>query len=74
MIFTKNLKSEAYKEKAYYEFALCKQLRVTGFPAVLMQVNESKFYLLARGYTDYDSLKQRIETVSAEINTNETGK
>jgi len=72
--FYKNLKSEAYKEKAYYEFALCKQLRVTGFPAVLMQVNESKFYLLARGYTDYDSLKQRIETVSAEINTNETGK
>ena len=61
--FYTKLKSEEYKEKAYYEFSLCKQLQVTGFPAVLMQVNESKFYLLAKGYTDYDSLQQRIESV-----------
>ena len=68
--FYTKLKSEEYKEKAYYEFSLCKQLQVTGFPAVLMQVNESKFYLLAKGYTDYNSLQQRIESVLAEINTN----
>ena len=70
--FYTKLKSEEYKEKAYYEFSLCKQLQVTGFPAVLMQVNESKFYLLAKGYTDYDSLQQRIESVLAEITTNGT--
>lgn len=57
------LQSEEYKEKAYYEFALVKQLQVTGFPAVLMQVSDSKFYLLASGYTDYETLKQRIEKV-----------
>ena len=61
--FYSKLKDEEYREKAYYEFALVKQLQVTGFPAVLMQVNDSKFYLLASGYTDYPTLKNRIEKV-----------
>jgi putative protein-disulfide isomerase len=43
------------------------QLRVTGFPAVLMQTEELKFYLLSRGYTDYETLKTRINTVLMEI-------
>ncbi len=67
MIFTLNSQVKNNKEKAYYEFALVKQLQVTGFPAVLMQVTDSKFYLLASGYTDYETLKQRIEKVLAEI-------
>jgi putative protein-disulfide isomerase len=67
--FYTKLKSEEYKEKALYEFALCKQLQVTGFPAVLMQVAEQKFYLLSKGFTDYDTLKQRIEAVLKEIQT-----
>ncbi|HEX8332234.1 MAG TPA: DsbA family protein [Segetibacter sp.] len=62
-IFYERLKSEEYKEKAYYEFSLVKQLQVTGYPAVLLQANDSKFYLLARGFTDYDSLKERIDNV-----------
>ncbi len=61
------LHSPEYKEKAYYEFALVKQLQVTGFPAVLLQANESKFYLLARGYTDYETLKTRIANALKEI-------
>lgn len=65
--FYTKLKSEEYREKAYYEFALVKQLQVTGFPAVLMQVSDSKFYLLASGYTDYETLKQRIEKALAEV-------
>jgi putative protein-disulfide isomerase len=65
--FYSKLKSEEYKEKAYYEFSLVKQLQVTGFPAVLLQVNESKFYLLARGYTDYATMQERIENVLKEI-------
>jgi putative protein-disulfide isomerase len=59
--FFEKLDGEEYKEKAHYEFALCRQLQVTGFPAVLLQSSESKFYLLARGYTDYETLRQRIE-------------
>jgi putative protein-disulfide isomerase len=61
--FYGKLKSEKYKEMAHYEFELCKQLKVTGFPCVLLQTGESKFHLLARGYTDYETLKTRIENL-----------
>jgi putative protein-disulfide isomerase len=60
------LKDPAYKEKAYHEFALCKQLQVTGFPAVFLQVSESKLYMLASGYTDFNTLRQQIETIIKE--------
>ena len=65
--FYEKLKSEEYREKAYYEIALTKQLQVKGFPSVLMQVSDSKFYLLSQGYTDYPTLKQRIEKVLQEL-------
>lgn len=65
--FYSALHSKEFKEKAYYEFALCKQLQVTGFPAVLLQAADTKFYLLARGFTDYDVLKERIEAVTKEL-------
>lgn len=65
--FYQKLGSEEYKEKAYYEFALVKQLQVTGFPTALLQTSETKFYLLARGFTPYDTFKQRIENVLAEL-------
>jgi len=66
-LFYEKLHSETYKDKAYYEFSLVKQLQVTGFPAVLMQVTESKFHLLARGYTAYEDLKQRLAAVLATL-------
>ncbi len=61
--FYTKLHSEEYKERAYYEFAQVKQLQVSGFPTVLLQVNESKFFLLARGFTPYEVLKERIDAV-----------
>lgn len=64
--FYNRIDSEEYKEKAHYEFALCKQLQATSFPQVLMQVADQKFYLLAKGFTDYDTVKQRIEAVLKE--------
>lgn len=67
--FYTKLNSEEYKEKAHYEFALCKQLQATSFPQVLMQVADQKFYLLAKGFTDYETLKKRIQTVLAETQT-----
>jgi putative protein-disulfide isomerase len=66
--FYGKLKTEEYREKAYYEFALVKQLQVTGFPCVLMQVTDSKFYLLASGYTPFGTLKERIDKVIDERN------
>jgi putative protein-disulfide isomerase len=59
--FYERLHSPVYKERAYEEFALVKQLKVTGFPTVFLQVSESKFFLLARGYTDYPALKKALD-------------
>lgn len=61
--FYKKLQSEAYKEKAQYEFALCKQLNVTGYPTMFIQQNESKLFLIARGYTSFENIQARIENV-----------
>jgi putative protein-disulfide isomerase len=61
--FYARLHSPEYKAKAYEEFALVQQLKVTGFPTVFLQVSEAKFYLLAQGYTDYPALKKGLDQV-----------
>jgi putative protein-disulfide isomerase len=66
--FYTKLKSEEYKEQAYYEFQLCKQLQVTGYPCVLLQNSETKFTLLAKGFTDHDTLKTRLDNALQEMN------
>lgn len=71
--FYSKMHSEVYKEKALYEFSLCKQLQVSGFPAVLMQVSDTKFYLVARGYTSYENVKARIDNILQEIQTKNAG-
>jgi putative protein-disulfide isomerase len=65
--FFQKLNSEDYKEKALYEFSLCRQLQVTGFPAVLLQTAETKFYLVARGYTSFEDVSTRLKNILAEI-------
>ncbi len=66
-VFYEKLHSEEYKEKAYYEFSLVKQLHVTGFPCVFIQTGELKFHMVARGFTDYETLKQRIDNVLSVV-------
>jgi putative protein-disulfide isomerase len=65
--FYDKLRNESYKEQAGYEFALCKQLNVTGFPTVFLQVSDTKFYLLTTGYCDYETLKERIDNSLREV-------
>lgn len=65
--FYERLKSDEYLDRVRHDFALVKQLQVTGFPAVLLQADELKFYLLGRGYTDYDTMKQRFDQVINEL-------
>jgi len=62
-IFYSQLKDPTYLEKARYDFALCQQLQVTGYPSVFIQASDSKFYLVARGYTDYETVSSRIRSV-----------
>ena len=66
-IFYSKLISEEYKEQAYYEFQLCKQLQVSGYPCVLLQNSDSKFTLLAKGYTDYETLSARLVEALKEM-------
>jgi putative protein-disulfide isomerase len=63
MPFYEKLHDAAYEEKATYEFQLVKQLQVTGYPSVLVQISDAKFYLVARGYTPWEQLQQNIEAV-----------
>lgn len=60
------LKDPAFKEKAYHEFALCKQLQVNGFPALFLQVGDQKVVQLSSGYMEYEPLQQQIEKVLQE--------
>lgn len=65
--FYADLHSEQFKEMAYYDFALVKQLQVTSFPQLLLQVSENRFYLIAKGFTDFETVKTRLENVLAEL-------
>ena len=56
------LNSPEYREKADYEQSLVRQLQVTGFPALLLQTGELRFQLLASGYTDFDTVKGRLDS------------
>ena len=65
--FYSKLHSDDFKKLAYDEFDVCKQLKVTGFPCVFIQTAASKFYMLAKGFTDYDTLNERMKNVLKEI-------
>ena len=65
-LFYSRLSSETYKEMAYYEFNLAKQLQVTGYPCVFIQTGDLKFTMVARGFTPLDALTERIDAVLAE--------
>lgn len=54
-------------ESARYEFALAKQLQVTGYPQLLVQTDETHFYLIAKGYTRFEELNARVEKVLVEL-------
>lgn len=65
--FYEKLSSEAYKDMAYYEFSLVQQLKVEGYPTVFIQINDSKFHMIARGYTNEADLRERINDVLASM-------
>lgn len=69
--FYQKLSDTAYADKARYEFALCRQLQVTGFPKLLLQTTDTKFYLLAEGYTPLETLNARLENIMNELSTSQ---
>ncbi len=65
--FYAKLRSDKYRQEAHYEFAVCKQLNVTGFPALFLQVKDAKFYLLSSGFADFETVNGRIVKIMEEL-------
>jgi len=66
-LFLEQMQQTEFLEAARYEFALAKQLQVTGYPQLLVQTAKTQFYLIAKGYTDFETLDERVQKVLAEI-------
>lgn len=64
--FISKLEQEEFKQAAYYDFALAKQLQVTGYPAAFIKTADLKFFMIAKGYTDKETLELRIQHVLKE--------
>lgn len=65
--FYAKLKEEKYNELAYDEFQVVKELGITGFPCVLLQVDNTNFYALANGFVDYETLNNKLKDVLKEV-------
>jgi putative protein-disulfide isomerase len=61
--FYQKLSSEEYKDMAHYEFSLVQQLKVEGYPCVFIQTKSATFHLIAKGYTDEETLSKRIDNL-----------
>ena len=61
--FLEKLNSEEFKQAAFYEFALVKQLQVSGYPAAFIKVDDRNFHMIAKGYADYETMQLRISNV-----------
>jgi putative protein-disulfide isomerase len=66
--FIAKMESEEFKQAAYYDFALARQLQVSGYPAAFIKTGENKFHMIAKGYTDLETMQLRIDNVLKEIN------
>jgi putative protein-disulfide isomerase len=65
--FLHKMHEEEFKQKAYYDFALAKQLQVSGYPAAFIQSADNHFYMIAKGFTPLEDLEVRIDKVLDEI-------
>lgn len=64
--FVHRFESDTSLEEARYDFHLARQLKVTSYPAVLIQTGDQYFYLVARGFTPFEDLDKRIQNVFEE--------
>ncbi|MDV4149304.1 hypothetical protein R0131_00480 [Clostridium sp. AL.422] len=54
--FIKKMKEDYYKQQAHYDFTLAKQLKAEAFPRLYLQTYDDYFYLISKGYSDYDDV------------------
>jgi putative protein-disulfide isomerase len=58
--------SEQMKAKTEEDFYLTQQFGITGFPAVVA-IKDNEYFLVARGYTDFEQLDEVIQKVKNGI-------
>ncbi|WP_207422586.1 DsbA family protein [Desertivirga brevis] len=58
---------EQFKQDAYYEFALARQLQVSNYPAAFIQSADNHFFMVARGFATLETMELRIDNVLKEI-------
>lgn len=63
--FYEKLSSESYRDRAHEEFAMVRQLKVDGYPCLLLQTKPLTFHLVAKGYTPYDLVAERLNLILA---------
>jgi putative protein-disulfide isomerase len=61
--FYEKLNSDFYRDRAHEEFSMVRQLKVDGYPCLLLQTQPLTFHLIAKGYTDYDTVAARLNQV-----------
>ena len=60
--FKLRLKQVAYHDQAFNDFKICQQFGIQGFPTTVL-LHEDKYYMLAHGYTDIDTLESRMKSI-----------
>ncbi|MCB0705364.1 MAG: DsbA family protein [Saprospiraceae bacterium] len=60
--FLECMKDPETEDLAKQDFHFSRQLQVQGFPAVFVFLNNT-YYLIARGYTDYENLERTLNKV-----------
>lgn len=62
-LFISKMSEDHYKQAARYDFVLARQLQAEAFPRLYLQVSETHFHLISKGYSDYDRLVQIIDQI-----------
>jgi len=61
--FYSKLGSAAYANKAFEEFELVKRLKVNGFPTLMLQATDAKFFVVSNGYSGYNEVSSRLNEI-----------
>ncbi len=60
--FLKRWNSDEFKYETTNQFKMIQEWGISGFPAVIL-VKDNQFYLIAKGYVDYENLQTTIEKI-----------
>ncbi len=64
--FIGKLNDEEFRQLAYYDVALSRQLQVTGYPAAFIKTPDMEFFMIAKGYANLETMELRIQNVIKE--------